>query len=847
MASCSRARIAAFSLALVVGISSSAMAGNGQVSLNEDVLHATSVEVMKQALEHEEQWPKVHAAEGLVRNNYGEGVRDAFVEELNKQPSATYRVGIWRVLVQSAGNDEAFKQDYLSRIIEAAKTPDAPNRNHAMESLGKLGWLEDTPEIAEVAQNGSGAIQANARWVMANSGSPESQTSLAELLDSPDTAVRGSVAYALRHLDSLTPDTVSRLIKTCWAEPSESAARIYLLSAVYVHTDTEDHNDDRKRAQSELLRYLESGDRGQKSEVCCAFAQAGKMSDMRALEALLQDADADVRICASNAVLRIIRRQFRGLQWLDWTVISLYGLFMVSVGLWCSRRQNTTEEYFLASRNMNPIIIGISMFATLLSTITYLGTPGEVIKHGPTMMLAYLAVPFTYVVAGYLLIPRIMKFRITSAYELLETKLGLKTRLLGSIIFIMTRLVWMAMLVYIAAKLLCEMLNWGDEMIPVVVAATGFLAVIYTAMGGLRAVVITDCFQFILLIGGAVLTLVLITVQMGGLGWFPTEWAPHWDSQPLFSWNISTRVTIVGAVISGFLWWVCTAGSDQVAIQRYLATPNAKTARRAFLVNAVSDVSVAVILYTVGFALLGFYSANRHMIPDGKSLIADADYLFPRYIANVLPMGCAGLVVAGMFAAAMSSLDSGINSIVTVSFKDFIERLRKRPDTQLKDEGSNVKGAKYLVLAIGLIVVLLSSQISRVPGNIFEVTSKTNGLFVGPLFGLFFMAIFVPWAKAFGAIIGAVYGFTTAVIFAYWDKITGAPTSLSFQLIIFSALSVQIPVSMLVSRISAHKKSFLHNTAISILLLLPLAALLFVLSRWGLIIAQAFNLGFAQN
>ncbi len=786
-------------------------AAKGTENVDQQDLRKEAIGVLKKALIEEAGWVKVHAAEVLLFNNYPENVRKTFETELKKSPSPKYRIGAWRVLVRAAGNDNALRKKYMDKIIAALHDPEGSDRSHAAETLGKLGYTEDSPMLIKLAQKGKGTLQANVRWILANSGAKQYEIQLAELVKSNNAAVRGSVGYALRYLPKLSTNVLDMLVQACKKESIDSPARVYLFSALYVHS--RNNKALHKYAYDELLKYLKNSTPDEKKEACCALAAAGHIPDISLVKPLLKDPNTDLRIFAANAFLRIERRQFKGLQWLDWVVICLYGAFMLGIGAYYSRKQTSTEEYFLASRNMNPYVIGISMFATLLSTISYLGNPGEIIKHGPMILCGYLAVPFTYLVVGYILIPRITKLRITSAYEILETRLGLSVRLLGSVIFILTRLVWMALLIYIAAKLMVAMLNWGPEMIPWVVIVAGFIAVVYTAMGGLRAVVITDVVQFFILMGGAIITIVLITIKMGGVSWFPTQWAPHWDIQPIFSWDLHTRVTVLGAAIASFCWWVCTAGSDQVVIQRYLATRNAKAARRAFLVNVLADMSISMILYTVGLALLGFFLANRYMIPDGKSLIADADFLFPRYIANYLPMGLAGLVVAGMFAAAMSSLDSGINSIVTVFTRDFVVRLRKKSPAQNNDSGNELKFAKYLVLGIGICIVLLSSQMEKVPGNIFEVTNKTNGLFVGPLFGLFFMSMFVKRATPFGTIIGAICGFLTAFTFAYWDKITGAANSLSFQLIIPAALIVQLTVGILLSHITIRKRKIFFQTS----------------------------------
>lgn len=476
----------------------------------------------------------------------------------------------------------------------------------------------------------------------------------------------------------------------------------------------------------------------------------------------------------------------RGLTPVDWTIIVLYAAAMLGVGLYYSRRQKTTEEYLLGGRQMRSFLVGISLYASLLSTISYLAVPGEMIKHGPVPLLGYLAIPVIFLVVGYALIPHFMKLPYTSAYEILEARLGPGVRLTAAAIFIVTRLVWMALLIYLAGKAMAVMMGWPRETILYIIIISGVITVVYTTLGGLRGVVVTDTIQFFILMVGPLLAIVSVSWTLGGVGaWFPTTWAAHWDSEPFFSLDPHIRVTVVGSLVSYAAWWICTAGSDQMAIQRYFATRDASRARRAFLINSIAEVSVAILLSLTGFALLGFFS--RHgQFGQGHDVIADADYLFPHYIANYAPVGIAGLIVAGMFSAAMSSLSSGINSTVAVFTTDFVYRF-----TRAFDDARRVRMTKLLVLSIGMIVVLASLLMDKVPGNIFEVTNKTNGLFVGPLFGLFVMALFVRGATAFGTLWGAVYGLAAAGLIAYWDVITGRP-GLSFQWIIPAALLAHI-------------------------------------------------------
>ncbi|WP_339910145.1 sodium:solute symporter family transporter [Symmachiella dynata] len=454
-----------------------------------------------------------------------------------------------------------------------------------------------------------------------------------------------------------------------------------------------------------------------------------------------------------------------GLHWIDGVVVASYIALVLWLGWYYSRRQTDTGDYFTGNHAMPPLLIGISLFATLFSTISFLSTPGELINKGPVILTGMLAIPLSYIIVGYLLIPVYMRQRVTSAYELLETRLGLPARMLGAVMFVLLRLSWMSMLIYLASKAVLEMLDLSHDQLQIVAAATGAIAIIYASMGGLRAVVITDLLQFLLLFGGAVLVIVMATVRIGGIDWFPTSWNPAWDTQPLFSWDPYVRVTVFGTILHGVLWWVCTAGGDQTAIQRFMATRDASAARRSFLVNSIAGAAVSIVLALVGFSLLGFYQAFPAELPEGKTIAADADILFPRFISHELPVGLSGLVVCGMFAAAMSSIDSGVNSISAVVMTDFIDRFRRHPVS----EQHRLRIARWLAFGIGVAVVMASAHLDHVPGNFLEKTKRTIGLFVAPMFSLFFMAVFVRFATAWGAIVGAACGFLAAAIVAYWN------------------------------------------------------------------------------
>ena len=486
---------------------------------------------------------------------------------------------------------------------------------------------------------------------------------------------------------------------------------------------------------------------------------------------------------------------------LDWTVIGLYLVGMLAIGWHYSRRTATTDDYLLGGRNMGPFGVGLSLFATMLSTITYLALPGEMIQHGPMMLAIIAGLPPVYVLAGWFIIPRIMKLKITSANELLEERLGVWVRTLGAIFFLAMRLVWMGVILFATTeKILVPLLGLDPSMTPLLCAVLAVITIVYTSMGGLRAVVVTDVTQTLILLGGAILTLVLISVRLGGISaWWPSEWPSHWP-EPVWGFDSSARVTFLGAALAQFTWWICTAGSDQMAIQRYLATRNVRTARHVLLTSLLTNAVVFAILFAVGMALLQYFRANPGLLGEGQDLLEDADKLFPRFIEVGMPAGVSGLAVAGLLAAAMSSLSSGLNSSCSIISVDLLDRFGSAP------AGVNhVRRAKIISVFVGLVVIGLSSGVGMVKGNLLEVAYKLVNLLTAPLFGLFFMAIFVRWATGIGTIVGAFFGVAVVAAINYWEELTGA-RGISFIWAMPLGFAIQIGVGTLFSLLPIGRK-----------------------------------------
>ncbi len=386
-----------------------------------------------------------------------------------------------------------------------------------------------------------------------------------------------------------------------------------------------------------------------------------------------------------------------GMAALDWVVVAAYMLGTLAVGWYFARRAKTTEDYLLGGREMKSFWVGLSLFATMLSAVSYLMIPGEIVKNGPAYIMGKIAAyPFVILIVGFVLIPVIMRLKITSAYEMLETRLGLGVRMVGSIFFLMLRFMWMATILYATAtKVLVPLLGLSEASSIYLSAGLALITIIYTSMGGLKAVVFTDVVQTFILFLGAFLTIGLIAWHLGGINQcVPAEWPGHW---PEFQWGLgsgSKARTFSAALIGTLVWFVSTSGSDQMAIQRYLSTKDAKTARRSVVSSMVTSALAGILLAFVGLSVMAYFQAEPQQLVRGLNVINDADKLFPLYITNELPAGLSGLVLAGLLAAAMSSLSSGMNSACSVITVDFIDRFRKSEKTEI----NHVKMAKHITV-----------------------------------------------------------------------------------------------------------------------------------------------------
>ena len=478
-----------------------------------------------------------------------------------------------------------------------------------------------------------------------------------------------------------------------------------------------------------------------------------------------------------------------GLQPVDYLIVFGYMVGMLSMGWYLSRKQVNIEDFFVAGRKMPWLATGMSMIATLMSTLSYLGAPGEMLKHGVAQFIAILALPFVFIIVWTLWVPFFMRLRLTSAYEYLEMRFGSGARLLGVVLYLYMRFLWMGAVIYSASFAIAHItqdtapgaiasLTGGfihfdaQSWFYFVLISTGLVSTAYTVLGGISAVIWTDVIQMIVLFLGAVVTLIVVMVKTGTgpLIWWREVTSISHEIPPLASWNLAERNTILWALCGTFFWHVCTHASDQVALQRYFSNPDVAAARKTAMVGIFLDITMQTLLGMVGAALLVYYLRNPAELPGGVNSPVTAgfsDRIFPHFISYGLPVGVSGFVIAAIFAVAQSSIDSGINATSSVIMIDLVRKYRS---TQASD-AADLRLAQWLTVFIGVIVTIMGILLSLTPKdyNLIDLQLKSFNCVLGPLGAMFMAGMLLRHVGQTPVVIAAITGSVCGFLFGFMD------------------------------------------------------------------------------
>jgi len=432
----------------------------------------------------------------------------------------------------------------------------------------------------------------------------------------------------------------------------------------------------------------------------------------------------------------------------NWVVFGTYLVGIFLIGALFARRQTSTGEFFTASKRMGWLVVSLSVVASLFSAISFIGHPARIYNQDATVLLAW---PFCVIlvtpIVMYVLLPFYRKLDVTTAYEYLEKRFSLNIRLLASALFIGKRLFWMALVALAPSLALSTFTGLPVELCVLII---GVIATVYTGLGGMSAVIWTDAIQFVVLMTGQVLMVFYIASRLdGGFGEIWQVGISEGNMLASMDFNFH-QLTFWSMLICGVAFALSDIGADQVTVQRLMSTKDEKEARKSLLFNAIFKIPGSVIMIALGVSLLAFYKAYSHLMTLPE---ADSDKVVPFFVVTQLPAGLSGLVIAAIFAAAMSSFDSGLNCLVAALTVDWYERIIQPGQSDRK----YLMLAKGLTFTLGLAVTIMAIVI-YVAGikSIIDASNKYLGMFGGGLLGIFMLGVLTRRAKALPTLIGAI-------------------------------------------------------------------------------------------
>ena len=457
---------------------------------------------------------------------------------------------------------------------------------------------------------------------------------------------------------------------------------------------------------------------------------------------------------------------------IDTSIVVVYLSGVALLGVYFSRRQKTTEDYFLAARNIPGWVVAFSILGTICGSATFVGHPGNVFHENMYLIPAHV-IPLVVMV---LLARRIVVFyrrtvRMT-AYEYLEQRFGYLARAYGAATFLVSRVSDVSVTYYFLALATALLTGWD---VNGVILILGAVTVLYTLVGGIQAVVWTDVIQGIFLVGGGLLCIVLILFGSdAGAGEIVTA---AWDGGKFeigrWQWDATENnqwLFIIGSIFV----WLQAFSCNQHNVQRYLLARSDKEAIRGAVMGAAACVPVWLLFMLLGALLWSYYQFSGEAIP--PEVMAVKDRIVPYFVSTHFPVGLKGMVLAALIAAAMSSLDSDLNSLATVVVNDFFSRLCPR-----SSESQRLLVGRGAVIGLGAASILLALQWTKI-GNasLVEFSLTMTMIFTGGILGLFALGMLFRWTLAQGAYLGIA----ACLLFTAWATLTQVKLPATGQLLL---------------------------------------------------------------
>ncbi|WP_215224946.1 sodium:solute symporter family transporter [Echinicola shivajiensis] len=487
--------------------------------------------------------------------------------------------------------------------------------------------------------------------------------------------------------------------------------------------------------------------------------------------------------------------------WLNYTVLGIYLGSLVLMGVLISGKQHSTDDYFKAGGRVPWWAAGISIFGTQLSAITFMAIPAKTFATDWTLFFLLMTIIMVAPIIIYVFLPFFRRLNLTTAYEYLELRYNRTVRLIGSLLYTGLQLGRLG-IVLLLPSLALSVVTGIDVSLCILIM--GLLSIMYTVLGGIEAVIWTDVIQVIVLLGGALLCLAYIFIEIDFDFNQILTLVQESDKVRIFDMSFdftgtSFWVVLIGGIASNIVQY----GSDQTVIQRYLTTKDERTAARGISTGALMALPSAFIFFSIGTALYLFYKI--HPIELSPS-VESADSIFPFYIVTQLPQGLSGILIAAVFAAAMSSLDSSMNSVATVLTTDFYSILFPK-DHKRKN---SLRFARWVTVIVGLFgtgFALLMAGLG-IP-SLWDQFNMIIGLFAGGLGGIFLIGMLSKKVNGQGAVWGMLASAMVQVLIKYYSP-------LSIHLYAFTGLISAMVFTYIFSLLFSNKRDLKGLTVYSL-------------------------------
>jgi len=451
---------------------------------------------------------------------------------------------------------------------------------------------------------------------------------------------------------------------------------------------------------------------------------------------------------------------------LNYAVLVLYLLAMLGIGWWTSRRIKSTRSFFIADGRLNWFVVGVSILTAYMSALTMMALPGVSFRKLDwtyAIQLPFLILT-AFVITRFVL-KRYREAGVISVYQYLEDRIHISSRLMASFCFILFSIGRMGLVLFLPA--LAFSMVTGAPLLPTIVVM-GVVVTVYTVMGGMEAVIWTDFAQAIVMVAGAAVSVGYVLVGTGA-GEFARIAAEHHKFRIIAPGFDVTKLITIWLILETIFQTIRIYGTQQDIAQRYMTTPSTKKANRSVWIAILGYIPLGFLFYFIGSALFVYYKANPD--PAVAALIANgrADSIYPYFVANTLPPVLAGLVIAAIFAAAMSSIDACMNASSTVCVEDFYRRFRG------EEPGDHhyLNAARWLTILWGVLCTVMAILFINIT-TAQIVWGKIMGISTNGVLGLMALAFLPRKVNKWAAGIGFVTSYL--VLFAMMWFIQIAPT-----------------------------------------------------------------------